>query len=88
MLLLDEPSGALDGKSAALLLESLCAWARERSTTLVIVSHRIEDVLTVGGTLVVLDDGVIVRTGDANELLDDPTGYDVHQLLTGRGQKS
>jgi len=88
MLLLDEPSGALDGNSAAQLLQALCAWARDRSTTLVIVSHRIEDVQTVGGTLVVLDAGRVVRSGDASTLLDDPTGYDVRQLLTGRTQDS
>ncbi len=83
ILLLDEPSGALDGNSAARLLESLQAWAKQREASLIIVSHRIEDVQTLGGTLVVMDEGRVVREGDAATLLDDPTEYDVRQLLTG-----
>lgn len=85
VLLLDEPSGALDGASAARMLDCLCQWARERSATLIVVSHRIEDVMTVGGTVVVLDGGRIVRQGAAHTLLDDASGYDVRKLLTGRG---
>lgn len=88
ILLLDEPSAALDGATAAAVLEALAAWADERGATLIVATHRIEDVNTLGGDMLVLDGGVVVRAGPSRELLADSADYDVHHLLTGREDDS
>ncbi len=84
MLLLDEPSAALDGQLAHAVLAAVGSWAKRLGTTLVVATHRIEDLHTLGGTVAVVDAGRVVRCGSTSALLADATGYDVHRLLTGR----
>ena len=84
LVLLDEPSASLHGAAAVDLLSQLTAELRSRGGTVVIVTHRIEDVRTVGGEIVVLDQGRIVRSGASAAVLADASGFDVRQLLTGR----
>ncbi len=84
VLLLDEPSSALDGESAAAVLTALLEWRERSGATLVVVTHRIEDVRRLGGHMLVLDQGRVVRAGRSTKLLADPEGVDVHVLLTGR----
>ena len=54
LLLLDEPTGALDVRSARELLAALCAWADARGATLLVVTHRPDDVRALGGRSAVL----------------------------------
>jgi ABC-type methionine transport system ATPase subunit len=86
ILLLDEPSGALDGAGAAGLLRRLMEWQDQAGATLIVVTHRIEDTRLLGGQMLVLDRGRVRRSGKTTELLADPGGaggYDVRELLTG-----
>jgi ABC-type methionine transport system ATPase subunit len=89
VLLLDEPTSSLDGDAAARLLERLLAWAEQRGCALAVVTHRLEDVETLGGGLAVIEAGRVVdRDRDAAAIVSDPARHDVVRLLTGRSGRS
>ncbi|MCJ8321383.1 MAG: sugar ABC transporter ATP-binding protein [Colwellia sp.] len=67
LLILDEPTAALTGPQA----DQLHRIIRERAhqgTSVIYVSHRLDDVLAVCDTVSVLRNGVIVHTGPSNTL--------------------
>ena len=59
---MDEPTSALTADDAARLFE-VVRRLRERGTTIIYVSHLLEEVLSLCDTVTVLRDGRIVRTG-------------------------
>jgi iron complex transport system ATP-binding protein len=69
-LLLDEPCAALDMASRRHFLESLRGLARN-GTTLLLVTHRIEEILPEIGQVVALREGRLVRHGDKADVLND-----------------
>ncbi len=69
-LLLDEPTGSLDVRTARELLRSLVAWAAERGVTLLVVTHRPEDLRTLGGQAAVLLDGRLLGPYPAEAVAD------------------
>jgi ABC-type methionine transport system ATPase subunit len=54
VLMLDEPTGALDVRTAREMLTALVAWTRENGVTLVCVTHRPEDLELLGGEALIL----------------------------------
>lgn len=69
-LLLDEPCAGLDMASRRRFLESLRGLARG-GTTLLLVTHHIEEILPEIGRVVLLRDGRIAQQGDKPEVLTD-----------------
>lgn len=69
-LLLDEPCAGLDMASRRRFLESLRGLARG-GTTLLLVTHHIEEVLPEIGRVVLLRDGRVLRHGDRADVLTD-----------------
>ncbi len=76
LLLLDEPTANLDADSRAELLGVLRDAAADR--TLIVSSHRFEDVITLAERAIVLDRGRIAFDGDIAEL---QARGDVHREL-------
>lgn len=75
LLLLDEPTAMLDGHSAATVRKAVDLVCRERSTTLVVVEHRLTGWVDLVDRLVVLDsDGSIVADGPVRETLEKRAG--------------
>ncbi|MDI7775299.1 ATP-binding cassette domain-containing protein [Asticcacaulis sp. EMRT-3] len=66
-LLLDEPCAGLDPAARRSFLESLRGVAA--TTTLVLVTHHIEEILPEIGHIVMLKDGRVFREGDKADLL-------------------
>ncbi|ESQ85996.1 hypothetical protein AEAC466_02080 [Asticcacaulis sp. AC466] len=66
-LLLDEPCAGLDPAARRLFLEGLRNLAA--TTTLIMVTHHIEEILPEMGHIVMLRDGRVLREGDKAELL-------------------
>ncbi len=66
VLLLDEPTSEMDGRSEQNVIEALQSWAKDR--TLVIVTHR-PALLTLAQRLIVLDDGRIAHDGPKDDVL-------------------
>ncbi len=69
-LLLDEPCAGLDLASRRRFLESLRALARG-GTTLLLVTHHVEEILPEIGQVLLLKDGRVVRQGDKAATLTD-----------------
>ena len=70
LMLFDEPTSALDPALVGEVLEVLRDLARG-GTTMVVVTHEIGFAREVADTVVVLEDGRIVRSGPPAEVLDD-----------------
>jgi ATP-binding cassette subfamily C protein LapB len=66
ILLLDEPTGAMDYASEAQFKERLRAFARDK--TLVVVTHR-SSLLDLATRVIVLDDGLVVADGPRDQVL-------------------
>ena len=69
-LLLDEPCEGLDLVSRRLFLESLRALAKG-GTTLLLVTHHIEEIVPEIGQVLLLRDGRVLRQGEKAETLTD-----------------
>lgn len=68
-LVLDEPTAGLDPRGAAELLGLLARLRAERGITLIMISHRMEELARVVERLVVLAGGTVAAEGPARELL-------------------
>lgn len=88
MLLLDEPTAALDPATAERLLAGLARLNREAGLTLVMTSHRFGEVQQLGGRLAVLMDGRLVAEGPVADLLAEPPTPEVAAFLRSPGASS
>lgn len=79
LLILDEPTSALTPGEASKLYE-VARRLRSEGTTVVWISHRMEEVRLLSDTITVLRDGQHVRTAPTPEM-DDPT---MIKLMVGR----
>jgi putative ABC transport system ATP-binding protein len=84
VLLLDEPTGSLDVRTARELLGRLRAWADRGSRTLVVVSHRPEDLLALGGEAAVLLGGRLRGPWPAEALARGEVDDDAVLAFLGR----
>lgn len=84
----DEPSAGLDPVSSHQLDDLILEINRHLGTTIVIVSHELDSIFTVGTNSIYLDGaahGIIAR-GNPRELLRNPPNETVRHFLT-RGKK-
>lgn len=65
LIVMDEPTAALTHDESARLFE-IVEGLRRRGTTILYISHFLEDVLGIADRVTVMKDGAIVRTGAAN----------------------
>lgn len=72
VLLLDEPSAALDVDSAMHFRKVLTEQLRDMDLTVILVSHTAEDIVALADTLMVLEDGVVTDCGPALDRLTRP----------------
>lgn len=68
-LVLDEPTAGLDPRGASALLELLARLREERGMSLVVISHRMEDLARLVERMVVLSQGRVVGDAPIRELL-------------------
>lgn len=90
ILVLDEPVSALDPTVRETVLHLLDRLQRERSLTMVFVSHDLDVIAAVADDVLVMQDGVIVEQGPVAEVFADPQHPFTRELLaaggmTGRG---
>ena len=71
LMLFDEPTSALDPELVGDVLDAMRDLAR-RGMTMVVVTHEIGFAREVGDTLVFMDEGVVVESGDPREVLSNP----------------
>ena len=72
ILLMDEPLAALDGPRKEEILPYLERLRDHSEIPIVYISHSVAEVARLADTLVILQDGRIVRQGAAEDVLSDP----------------
>lgn len=73
VLLCDEVTSALDGETAASVLDLLVKINRERGITLIVITHQLEVVERICDRVVVLDGGAIKETGRVKDVFGSLT---------------
>lgn len=72
MLLMDEPFAALDQARRDEILPYLERLRDDGGVPILYVSHAVEEVARLAATMVVMDQGQVVRAGPASDLFSDP----------------
>jgi ABC-type sulfate/molybdate transport systems ATPase subunit len=80
-LLLDEPAAGLDTPTRAAFFEDVERALADRATTVVLVSHRAEEVLALADRVAVLVAGKLRQVAPADELVTHPADAAVARLL-------
>lgn len=62
ILLLDEPTSSLPPSEAQSLLDAISVLARERNLGVIFISHRLEEMMSVCSSIIILEDGRIKST--------------------------
>jgi molybdate transport system ATP-binding protein len=81
LLLLDEPSSALDASTRAAATRSLQAMLRETRTPVVVVTHDFHEAAALGDEVAVLDRGGIIQQGTAEELAARPASAFIAEFV-------
>jgi tungstate transport system ATP-binding protein len=72
LLLLDEPSAALDPPTRELLLDDLARTLRETGTAAVLATHDRTEALRLADRVAVMRDGRLLQTGSPEEVMNHP----------------
>ena len=86
LLLMDEPFGALDPVIRAKAQDDLRVLQRRLGTTLVIVTHDMEEAVALGDRIAVMDKGRLLQYAPPAEILTNPATPFV-QALIGTGER-
>lgn len=87
LLFLDEPSAGLDPVTSADLDKLILDLRQRYRTTMVIVSHELDSVLTVADNAILLKDGKIAAHGAVSKLLKSDGNNWVKGFLTRKGTR-
>ena len=86
LLLMDEPFGALDPVIRAAAQEDLRLIQRQLGTTVILVTHDMEEAVTLGDRIAVMDRGRLLQYGTPAEILTAPATPFV-QALVGTAER-
>ena len=81
VLLMDEPFGALDPIARCALQDEIARIQRDSGTTVVFVTHDMEEALKLGSRIALLDRGRLVQLGKPLALLADPATAFVREFV-------
>ena len=81
ILLMDEPYGALDPVIRAKAQEDLLAIQRRLRTTIVLVTHDMEEAIHLGDTIAVMDKGKLLQSAKPAEIIATPATPFVAELI-------
>lgn len=85
ILLMDEPFGALDPVTRAALQQEITRIHQISGRTIVLVTHDVDEALTLADRLVLMDQGKIVQQGTPLQLLTQPASEFVRDFF-GRSE--
>ncbi len=83
ILLMDEPFGALDPVIRAKAQEDLLAIQRRFGTTIVLVTHDMEEAIHLGSRIAVMDAGKLLQYATPQEIIANPATAFVAELIGG-----
>ena len=78
---MDEPFAAVDAIVRASLQEEIARVHRELRTTVVFVTHDVDEALRLADRIVVMNAGRVVQTGSPRDVLEHPAGDFVRHLV-------
>ena len=70
IILLDEPTTALDPSHQLKIMDLMERFRREHNTTIIMVSHDLNLASMYGDRLLLLKEGTVIKTGDPKEVLN------------------
>ena len=71
VLVLDEPAAGLDPRGRREILGGLANYIKERETTIILVSHSMEDMAYYCDNIVVMNKGEVYKTGSVDEVFSN-----------------
>ncbi len=80
ILIMDEPTAALTNDQRSVMFDIIKELKTENDTTIIYISHRLEEIMEIGDTITVLRDGQFVTT----ERVADVSIDDLVNLMVGR----
>lgn len=86
ILLMDEPFGALDPIVRLKAQDDLKAIQKRLGTTILLVTHDMEEAISLGDSIAVMDDGKLLQYGTPAEILAHPATEFVERLV-GTGER-
>ena len=72
VLILDEPTAGLDPAGCQQILDNICRYRRESGSTVIIVSHNMDDVARIADRVIVFNGGAVVMDGSPEEVFSQP----------------
>ena len=72
VLILDEPTAGLDPAGCRQILDNICEYHRQSSSTVIIVSHNMDDTARIAERIVAFDHGRVAMDGTPEEIFSEP----------------
>lgn len=72
VLILDEPTAGLDPAGCKQIMDNICRYQRETGSTVIIVSHNMDDAARLAQRLLVFDHGRVAMDGTPEEVFSRP----------------
>ncbi len=68
VIVLDEPAAGLDPRGRDEILSGICRWREEKNSTVILISHSMEDMAMFSDELVVMSHGSVLVSGTVDEV--------------------
>ncbi|MFV0414580.1 MAG: CBS domain-containing protein, partial [Oscillospiraceae bacterium] len=88
IMLMDEPFGALDPMTRAVLQEEVRRLQVKLNKTVVFVTHDMDEALTLADTIIFMEKGKIVQMASPEEMLQNPATDLIRSFMGKRTQES
>lgn len=72
VLILDEPTAGLDPEGSRVILDNICRYRELSGSTVIIVSHNMDDMAKVADRLIVLSGGTVAMDGTPDQVFSEP----------------
>lgn len=72
VLILDEPTAGLDPSGCERILDNICAYREKTGSTVILVSHNMDDVARLSERIIVFDHGKIAMDGAPETIFSQP----------------
>ena len=72
VLILDEPTAGLDPEGCRQLLDNICQYRKSSNSTVLIVSHNMDDIARIAERIIALSNGAVKMDGTPSEVFSNP----------------
>ena len=72
VLILDEPTAGLDPAGCRRILDNICAYHRQSGSTVIIVSHNMDDTARIAERIIAFDHGRVAMDGTPEQIFSEP----------------